>query len=60
MLLLFLTKDFGVDGDPRDLLSRYHANMTADAVEGRGIWDNIMTRHGREAHYWLDFISYVR
>ena len=56
----FCGADFGVHGDPKDLLSRYHATMATSAAEGRSIWDNVMTRHGREAQYWLDFIDYVR
>ena len=51
---------FGKEGDPKDALSRYHANVSKDVVEGRSIWEDIMTRHGREAQYWLDYIAYIR
>lgn len=34
--------------------------MVKDVSEGCGIFDDIMTRHGREAGYWMDYITYVR
>ena len=56
----FLSKDFGKQGDPEDVLSRYHANVVGDAAEGRAIWDDVMTRHGAEAAYWMDYVAYLR
>ncbi len=57
-----LTKftDYGKQGDAKDTLSRYHANIEKGVAEGRGIWEDIMTRHGKEAEYWMDYITYIR
>ena len=52
--------DFGKQGDAKDALSRYHANVEKGVVEGRGIWEDIMTRHGKEAEFWMDYITYIR
>ena len=51
---------FGNQGDVSDALSRYHANVERGVAEGRVIWDDIMTRHGKEAQFWLDYVNYIR
>ena len=60
LFLWYVCIDFGKKGDPMDVLSSYQANVERDIPDGRAIWDDIMTRHGRESQYWLDYIAYVR
>ena len=56
--------DYGRDGDPTDMLPRYHAHLEArcygNMEEVRFLWDDIMTRHGREAQYWLEYAELER
>ena len=56
--------DYGRDGDPTDMLPRYHARLEArcygNMEEVRFLWDDIMTRHGREAQYWLEYAELER
>ena len=56
--------DFGQEGDPRDILSQYQASLEArcygNMEEARILWDDIMSRHGREADYWLKYANLER
>ena len=56
--------DYGRDGDPTDMLPRYHARLEArcygNMEEVRFLWDDVMTRHGREAQYWLEYAELER
>lgn len=60
----YLDTYFGQEGDPRDILSQYQASLEArcygNMEEARILWDNIMSRHGREADYWLKYANLER
>ena len=46
------------------MLPRYHARLEArcygNMEEVRFLWDDVMTRHGREAQYWLEYAELER
>lgn len=56
--------DFGKNGDPQDILSRYQASLEArcygNMEEARLLWTEVMTRHGNQAQYWLEFVELER
>lgn len=61
--IMFLI-DFGKKGDPQDTLSRYQASLEArcygNMEEARLLWTDVMTRHGNQAQYWLEFVELER
>ena len=75
VLLIFLYTDYGNSGDPNDTLSRYqiameiqcHKHDTSEEsdqsdsyAEAKKLWKDVMTRHGREAKYWMDYAKMER
>ena len=56
--------DYGKDGDPTDSLSRYPASLEArcygNMEEARRLWVNVMTRHGKQAQYWMEYAEIER
>ena len=56
--------DFGRHGDPTDSLARYQASLEArcydNVEEARLLWSAVMSRHGRESHYWLEYAGMER
>jgi len=60
----FISLDYGRDGDPTDSLSRYQARLEArcydNMEEARFLWDDIMTRHRKQAEYWLEYAQLER
>ena len=55
---------YGKDGDPTDSLSRYQASLEAccyDNMEkARTLWVEVMSRHGKQAQYWMEYASIER
>eukprot|EP00731_Ephydatia_muelleri_P021564 Em0014g155a len=51
-------------GDPSESLARYQARLEAyhygNVEEVRSLWDGIMSRHGKEAQYWLEYAQLER
>lgn len=61
----YLQSYFGNDGDPTNLLERYWARIEAfhcnNISECQRLWDNvILSRHGREAEFWLEYANLLR
>lgn len=61
----YLQNYFGKDGDPTNLLERSWARVEAfhinDISECQRLWDNaILSNHGREAEYWLEYANILR
>lgn len=61
----YLQNYFGNDGDPTNLLERYWARIEAfhcnNISECQRLWDNvILSRHGREAEFWLEYANLLR
>ena len=72
----YVRVDYGNNGDPTDSLSRYQIAMemqchkhtpTTDAEqsqhyysEAKTLWKDVMTRHGREAEYWMEYAHMER
>ena len=56
--------DYGKDGDPTDSLSRYQASLEArcygNMEEARRLWVDVMTRHGKQAQYWMEYAEIER
>ena len=55
---------FGREADSQDTLSRYQASLEARFYSNldvaRSLWTEVMTRHGREAKYWLEYANLER
>ncbi|XP_067033706.1 squamous cell carcinoma antigen recognized by T-cells 3-like isoform X1 [Acropora muricata] len=61
----YLQNYFGKEGDPTNLLDRYWARIEAfhvqNITECQRIWDTvIMSNHGREAEFWLEYANILR
>jgi len=61
----YLQNYFGNDGDPTNLLERSWARVEAFHInnisECQRLWDNvILSNHGREAEYWLEYANILR
>ncbi|KAL9980223.1 hypothetical protein ACROYT_G008778 [Oculina patagonica] len=61
----YLHNYFGNDGDPTNLLERYWARFEAFHIknisECQRLWDNvILSNHGREAEFWLEYANILR
>ena len=68
--------DYGNSADPADSLSRYQIAMeirchehssSTDTTDddhhysvAKRLWKDVMTRHGREAKYWLEYAGMER
>ena len=61
---MFGFAEFGRYGDPTDSLSLYQARLESrcydNLEECRFLWDDIMSRHGREAKYWIQYADMER
>ena len=71
MMLCSFSTDYGNSADPADSLLRYqiametrcqkHASSSEDSgqsdhyTEAKKLWKDVMTRHGREARYWMEY-----
>jgi hypothetical protein len=59
-----LETEFGRHGDPTDSLSLYQARLESrcydNLEECRFLSDDIMSRHGREAKYWVQYADMER
>ena len=55
---------YGKDGDPTDSLSRYQASLEARCYDNmetaRALWVEVMSRHGKQAQYWIEYASIER
>ena len=55
---------YELSGDPSESLARYQARLEAhhygNMEEVRSLWDGIMSRHGKEAQYWLEYAQLER
>ena len=64
LLVNSISPDYGRDGDPTDSLSHFQAGLEARCYgkieEARFLWDDIMSRHGREAEFWLEYADIER
>ena len=64
MLCLVPFAEFGRHGDPTDSLSLYQARLESrcydNLEECRFLSDDIMSRHGREAKYWVQYADMER
>lgn len=61
----YLQNYFGKKGDPTNLLDRYWARIEAfhvkNITECHRIWDNaVLSNHGREAEFWLEYANILR
>lgn len=61
----YLQNYFGKEGDPTNLLDRYWARIEAfhikNMTECQRLWDNvILSNHGREAEFWLEYANVLR
>ena len=56
--------EFGRYGDPADSLLLYQTRLESrcydNLEECRFLWDDIMSRHGREAKYWIQYADMER
>ena len=66
--------DYGHSVDPTDSLSSYQIAMETEChkhspseesshdhyTESKRMWKDVMTRHGREAKYWLEYAHMER
>jgi hypothetical protein len=59
-----LDASYDREGDPMDSLSRYQASIEARCYgnmdEVRLLWTDVMSRHGNQARYWLEYIELER
>ena len=66
---------YGNSADPTDSLSRYQIAMETQChkhdisedsdqsdyyAEAKKLWKDVMTRHGREAKYWMEYAQMER
>ena len=71
----FVLVDYGNSADPTDSLSRYQIAMEIQChkqcspedssqsdhyTEAKRLWKDVMTRHGREAKYWMEYAKMER
>ena len=63
-ILLSSCLDYGDHPDPQDSILRYQASIEArcfkNMEEARNLWEKVMSRHGREAEFWLEYAQLER
>ena len=74
-IITSFSTDYGNSADPTDFLSRYQIAMETQChkqdssedssqsdhyTEAKRLWKDVMTRHGREAKYWMEYANMER